>query len=134
VPSSSGIGIDVSTAPSVSSEKPGAPELPTIQGEVIFEDVNFAYAPKLPVLQGINLHVKPGQLVALVGATGPGQSTLVKLLNRSYEVVSGRLPIDGHDMRDVEQGTHEELLAQRGLYHRLYTMGFTTVRLGEEAG
>jgi ABC-type multidrug transport system fused ATPase/permease subunit len=260
--------------------KPGALELPPIRGEVIFEHVNFAYTPELPVLHDVNLHVRPGQLVALVGATGSGKSTLVKLLNRSYEITCGRLLVDGCDVRDVElsslrqqmgvvlqetflfrgtvadnirygrltatdreiieaakaigaaefieqlplgyntqveeggailsvgqrqllafaralladprilildeatasidtqtekviqaamdrllqgrtafviahrlstivaadrimvlqngriveQGTHEELLAQRGLYHRLYTMGFTTVRLGEEAG
>jgi ATP-binding cassette subfamily B protein/subfamily B ATP-binding cassette protein MsbA len=260
--------------------KHGAPELPPIRGEVIFEHVNFAYTPELPVLHDVNLHVRPGQLMALVGATGSGKSTLVKLLNRSYEITCGRLLIDGCDVRDVElsslrrqmgvvlqetflfrgtvadnirygrltatdreiieaakaigaaefieqlplgyntqveeggailsvgqrqllafaralladprilildeatasidtqtekviqaamdrllqgrtafviahrlstivaadqimvlqngriaeQGTHEELLAQRGLYHRLYTMGFTTVRLGEEAG
>ncbi len=106
--SSSGVRIGISTAPAVSSGKPGAPELPTSQSAVIFEDVHFAYAPELPMLQGINPHVKPGQLVALVGATGSGKSTLVKLLNRSYEIVSGRLLIDGHDVRDVEQGTHAE--------------------------
>ncbi len=82
--------------------KPGAPEMPPIQGEVIFEDVNFHYLPDLPVLKAIDLRVRPGQLIALVGATGSGKSTLVKLLNRSYEVRSGSLRIDGHDVRDVE--------------------------------
>ncbi len=82
--------------------KPGAPEMPPIRGEVAFEDVNFHYLPDLPVLKDINLCVRPGQLIALVGATGSGKSTLVKLLNRSYEVRSGRLLIDGHDVRDVD--------------------------------
>ncbi len=82
--------------------KPGAPEMPPIVGDVVFEDVNFHYLPDLPVLKDIRLRVQPGQLIALVGATGSGKSTFVKLLNRSYEVRSGRLLIDGRDVRDVE--------------------------------
>ncbi len=82
--------------------KPGAPDMPVIQGEVAFDDVNFHYAPESPVLKDVNLRVRPGQLIALVGATGSGKSTLVKLLNRSYEVKAGSLRIDGHDVRDVE--------------------------------
>lgn len=82
--------------------KPGAIELPTIQGEVIFDHVDFAYKPGSPVLQDINLHVRPGQLVALVGATGSGKSSLVKLLGRFYEISGGRLLIDGYDVRDVD--------------------------------
>jgi ATP-binding cassette, subfamily B, multidrug efflux pump len=82
--------------------KPGAPEMPAIRGEISFQDVNFAYKPEMPVLRDISLHVKPGELVALVGATGSGKSTLVKLLNRSYEIVSGSLLIDGHEVRDVD--------------------------------
>ena len=82
--------------------KPGAADLPLIRGEVVFDNVNFAYTPELPVLQDVNLVVKPGQLVAFVGATGSGKSTMVKLINRSYEISGGRLMIDGHDVRDVE--------------------------------
>jgi ATP-binding cassette subfamily B protein/subfamily B ATP-binding cassette protein MsbA len=82
--------------------KPAAPDLPPIEGEVRFEDVSFSYLPDVPVLQNIDLHVRPGQLIALVGATGSGKSTLVKLLNRSYDIKAGRLLIDGHDIRDVE--------------------------------
>ncbi len=82
--------------------KPGAVAMPPIRGEVVFENVNFAYTPELPILRDINLHVKPGELVALVGPTGSGKSSLVKLLNRSYDIQSGSLLIDGHDVRDVE--------------------------------
>lgn len=82
--------------------KPGAIEMPMIQGKVIFDHVDFAYKPGFPVLQDINLHVRPGQLVALVGATGSGKSSLVKLLGRFYEISSGRLLIDGYDVRDVD--------------------------------
>ncbi len=82
--------------------KPGAIELPPIRGEVIFDHVSFSYQEGVPVLQDINLHVKPGQMVALVGATGSGKSTLVKLIGRFYEISSGRLLIDGYDIRDVD--------------------------------
>jgi ATP-binding cassette subfamily B protein/subfamily B ATP-binding cassette protein MsbA len=82
--------------------KPGATAMPPILGEVAFDDVSFHYAPEIPVLKDIQLCVRPGQLIALVGATGSGKSTLVKLLNRSYEVKVGSLRIDGHDVRDVE--------------------------------
>ncbi len=82
--------------------KPGAVEMPPIRGEVVFDHVYFHYQPDLPVLHDIVLHVQPGQLVALVGATGSGKSTLVKLLNRSYDVKAGSLRIDGYDVRDVE--------------------------------
>ena len=82
--------------------RPGTPEMPAIQGKVAFENVNFAYKPEIPVLHDINLRVRSGQTVALVGATGSGKSTLVKLLNRSYDVVSGRVTIDDCDIRDVE--------------------------------
>lgn len=82
--------------------KPDAVEMPPIRGEVIFEDVSFAYAPELPVLRGVDLHAKPGELIALVGPTGSGKSSFVKLLNRSYDIQSGRLLIDGYDVRDVD--------------------------------
>lgn len=82
--------------------KLGAPEMPPIRGEVVFDHVYFHYEPDLPVLHDIVLHVQPGQLIALVGATGSGKSTLVKLLNRSYDVKAGSLRIDGYDVRDVE--------------------------------
>ncbi|MCD6290185.1 MAG: ABC transporter ATP-binding protein, partial [Anaerolineae bacterium] len=77
--------------------KPGAIELPPIKGEVIFDHVHFAYEEGVPVLQDINLHVKPGQMVAFVGATGAGKSSLALLLGRFYEVSSGRILIDGYD-------------------------------------
>ncbi len=82
--------------------KPGAIELPPIRGEVIFDHVSFSYEEGVPVLQDINLHVRPGQMVAFVGATGAGKSSLVSLLGRFYEVDSGRILIDGYDIRDVD--------------------------------
>lgn len=84
-----------------SSEK--ALQTPPLRGEVEFRDVGFRYrGSSAPVLQGINLHVMPGQVIALLGATGSGKSTLVNLIPRFYEVSTGRLLIDGYDVRDLE--------------------------------
>ena len=71
-----------------------------MQGEVTFEDVWFGYDPEKPVLKGISFHVKPGTRVAIVGPTGSGKSTLVKLINRTYDVTRGAVRIDGVDVRD----------------------------------
>jgi len=88
------------TQPSV-AERPDAVALPPIGGEIRFENVFFEYKPGRPALRGVDLHVKPGQTVALVGATGSGKTTIVNLLCRFYDVTSGRVTIDGHDVRDV---------------------------------
>lgn len=73
-----------------------------IQGEVRFEDVNFAYNPEDPVLKGINFTVKPGQKVALVGPTGAGKSSIISLLSRLYEIQSGDIKIDGISIYDLK--------------------------------
>ena len=80
-----------------------APALPTVRGAVRFEHVSFAYEPEKPVLDDINLDVKPGQTIALVGPTGAGKTTIVNLLSRFYDISDGRISIDGHDIRDVQQ-------------------------------
>ena len=84
-------------------DKPGAEQLPQIRGEVEFRDVTFSYSPDLPVLHGLNLHIKAGQTVAIVGPTGAGKSTIAGLLARFYDVQEGAVLIDGHDVRDVTQ-------------------------------
>lgn len=84
-------------------DAPGAIELPDIRGEVAFEDVGFEYVPGVPVLRGINLRVRPGETVALVGPTGAGKSTMVSLVARFYDVTSGRLLIDGYDIRSISR-------------------------------
>jgi len=85
-------------------DSPNAQELPTIRGEVLFEEVDFHYSddPTL-VLHNINLHVRAGETVALVGETGAGKSTLVKLLARFHDPTAGRVLIDGYDLRQVTQ-------------------------------
>ena len=80
-----------------------ATELEDIRGEIEFEGVGFEYVPGVPVLTRIDLHVRPGETIALVGPTGAGKSTLTSLVARFYDVTEGRLLIDGHDIRDIER-------------------------------
>ena len=91
----------------------GARELPQIAGRVEFTDVQFAYsATSAEVLHGVSFAAEPGQTVALVGHTGAGKSTVVKLLARFYDPTSGRVLIDGTDVRDV---TARSLRSQLGI-------------------
>ena len=82
-------------------DAPDAVELGRIRGDIAFEDVLFAYGDGAPALRDIDLHVPPGQTVALVGATGAGKSTFAKLVARFYDPTEGRVLVDGHDLRDV---------------------------------
>ena len=83
------------------SERPGARELPPGGGRIRFEGVGFAYAPGRPVLEGVDLEVEPGQTVALIGHTGSGKTTLASLVPRFYDVSSGRVTVDGADVREL---------------------------------
>ena len=80
------------------------------QGEVVFEDVCFAYRPDEPILQHLNLRISPGEHVALVGPTGSGKSTVIRLLCRLYEPQQGRILLDGVDIRDLSISTLRERL------------------------
>jgi ATP-binding cassette subfamily B protein len=84
-------------------DAPDAREMPTIQGEIRFEHVSFHYVPGVDVLKDIDLHIKPGETVALVGATGAGKSTLATLIHRFADVTQGRITIDGFDIRQVRR-------------------------------
>lgn len=93
-------------------DAPGAIELPPIRGEVAFEHVNFGYDPGQVVLRDFSLKVKPGETIALVGPTGAGKSSIINLLTRFYDPQSGRITIDGKDIKKV---TVESLRSQIGI-------------------
>lgn len=81
----------------------GTLPMENVNGEIIFRNVNFSYIPGNPVLQNFNLTVKPGQKIALVGATGSGKTTVVNLLMRFYPLDSGEILIDGINIRDIRR-------------------------------
>ncbi|MGA9768408.1 MAG: ABC transporter ATP-binding protein [Blastocatellia bacterium] len=73
----------------------------TVRGEIIFEDVTFGYSSSVKVLQNVSFHLRPGETLAIVGPTGSGKSTLLRLLMRFYDVDSGRILLDGKDIRQL---------------------------------
>lgn len=94
-------------------EGPGAVDLPSSQGDIRFEAIRFRYTPDGPdVLDGFDLHLRPGETVAVVGRTGTGKSTVARLLTRFYDATEGRVLIDGRDVRDL---TLASLRSQIGL-------------------
>lgn len=84
----------------------------TIKGHIEFRDVTFGYKSYEPVLKNINLEIKPGEMIGLVGHSGAGKSTMINLISRFYDVNEGQILIDGIDIRDIKQ---EELRAQIGV-------------------
>jgi ATP-binding cassette subfamily B protein len=86
-------------------DRPGAVDLPAVAGAVQFEDVCFSYKPERLTLDHINLSVPPGQMAAFVGPSGAGKTTICNLVPRFYDVQSGRILIDGQDIRDIKLGS-----------------------------
>ncbi|MDB5368097.1 MAG: transporter ATP-binding protein [Rhodospirillales bacterium] len=84
-------------------DRPDAIELPHVAGAVTFRDVRFGYGDDAPILDGIDLTVRPGEKVAIVGPSGSGKTTLMGLLMRFYDPWSGAIEIDGHDLRSLKQ-------------------------------
>jgi len=91
-------------------DRPQSTKAPRLKGEISFEGVSFSYEPGLEVLHDINLHISPGETVALVGPTGAGKSTIVSLIARFYDVTKGRILADGYDLREIEQTSYRQQL------------------------
>jgi len=112
------------TEPNI-QDRPGAIELPPIQGAVRYQDVWFEYEPGQPVIKGVNLDIEPGQMVAFVGQSGSGKTTMINLLSRHYDVKDGAITVDGYDLRDV---TLRSLRRQVGVVIQETILFNTTIR------
>ncbi len=106
-------------------DKPEAPALPPVEGRVVFEDVTFSYDNSGPVLRNITFDVQPTELIALVGLSGSGKTTIINLLSRFYEPTSGTIRIDGTDIREVSL---HSLRSQIGLVTQELILFNDTVR------
>lgn len=93
---------EILDTPSDVQDAPDAYELPPVQGQVCFERVGFAYFGRHRVLQGVTFSAEPGQIIALLGATGSGKTSIINLIPRFYDPTEGRITIDGHDLRRVK--------------------------------
>ena len=105
--------------------RPGAKDLPPVRGEVVFDDVTFAYEEGNDALSQVSFPAAPGQMIAFVGPSGAGKSTIANLIPRFYEVSSGAIRIDGYDVRDV---TMESLRGQIGIVPQETMLFSATVR------
>lgn len=105
-------GMETLSKPHTVVDTPNATDLAVKQGEISFEQVDFAYDEQKPLLTDFNLHIKAGEKVGLIGRSGAGKSTLTNLLLRFYDVQNGAVKIDGQDIRHVSQ---ESLRSQIGL-------------------
>lgn len=99
--------------PAIDWWSPSGKHVDAIRGEISFRDVHFAYPtrPHLPVLQGLNLDIQPGQHIALVGASGCGKSTTISLMERFYDPQSGAVLVDGQDIRSLNISDYRSFLA-----------------------
>ncbi len=98
--------LEVMDAPAEIQDRPGAKPLTGVKGEIVFDHVSFRYEPGEPkVIDNLNMTIRPGQSVALVGPSGAGKTTLCNLIPRFYEVTEGAIRIDGQDVRDLQQAS-----------------------------
>lgn len=111
--------------PETIANHPDAKELPLVKGEVVFDDVTFAYKEGANALSHVSLAASPGQMVAFVGPSGAGKSTIANLIPRFYDVSSGAIRIDGYDVREV---TMESLRRQIGIVPQETMLFSTSVR------
>ena len=107
------------------NDEPGAIRLPPLRGHVRFENVSLAYGGRRPAVHDINFEAQPGQIIALLGATGAGKSTLTHLISRFYDPTQGQVTIDGYDLRHV---TRASLRRQIGVVLQETTLFAATVR------
>jgi ATP-binding cassette subfamily B protein len=117
--------VEVLDTPISVASPPDAIELETVRGEVEFEHVTCAYHPGRAVLEDVSFKVEPGHTIALVGATGSGKTTVANLIPRFYDVSSGRVLIDGNDVRDVNLNS---LRRQIGIVMQETTLFSGTIR------
>jgi ATP-binding cassette subfamily B protein len=102
-------------------DRPDARPLGPVRGDLRLEGVSFGYDPQLPVLHGLDLHVKPGQVVALVGPSGAGKSTLFSLLLRFHTAQHGRILLDGQDLADLRARDLRQALAMVAQQSRVFS-------------
>ncbi len=107
------------------NDAPGAIKLPPLRGHVRFENVSLAYGGRRPAVHAISFEARPGQIIALLGATGAGKSTLTHLISRFYDPTAGRVTIDGYDLRGV---TRASLRRQIGVVLQETTLFAATIR------
>jgi ABC-type multidrug transport system fused ATPase/permease subunit len=93
--------IEILDAPQSITDRPGALSIGKAQGRISFENVSFSYIEGVPVLDDVSFEIKPGQMAALVGATGVGKTTLSQLISRFYDPVKGKVCLDGRDLREI---------------------------------
>jgi ATP-binding cassette subfamily B multidrug efflux pump len=96
-------GINSISLPRVVSDKPNAQPVGRVEGDIKFENVSFHYGKSSGVIEGLNLNIRPGEKIGLVGRSGAGKSTIVNLLLRFYDRQGGRILVDGHDISDIQQ-------------------------------
>ena len=121
------------------ADRPGAKPLTVTAGEIAFEQVDFHYGVHTrPLYSGLDLVIRPGERVGLVGHSGSGKTTFVKLIQRLYDVTGGRITVDGVDIRDVEQASLRSQIAivqqEPVLFHRSLAENIAYARPGATLG
>ncbi len=115
---------EILDTPADVEDEPGAEDLPPISGHVRFEAVSFGYLAKHRVLRDVSLDAAPGQVIALLGATGSGKSSIINLIPRFYDPDQGRITVDGHDLRGL---TIHSLRSQIGMVLQDTTLFAATI-------
>jgi ATP-binding cassette subfamily B protein len=93
-------------------DAPDAMPVEALNGEIVFDSVDFSYVPGVPVLKSVSMRAEPGQRIALVGHTGAGKTTIVNVLTRFYDIQDGRIELDGHDIMHIRK---DDLRRQLGI-------------------